>query len=290
MSKKDEKMNDNKTSNKGYFGFGWTALVAFIFLLIGLVVGGFLTIKEVNQKDKDELKCDEKIDDKKDKDVKVKNESNNIENTSDIDLIMIRIQELAHIEQVNRNINDVSELTNQELLLFAVDSLGYEDSIKKSEIEDIIEKYFGRSVVFENINCHYGDEVEPPLYLYDSKKEEFVKNEEHGAHGIGDYYADILNRLVEYKVDGNLYVIRVKKAFAMKHDTGFPVTYYKTYEDAHNGENVLFELKIDSYEELENYNPEDDFNNIANDDLVTYEYVFEKNGNNFILKSYRIGV
>lgn len=263
--------------------------ILLLILLVGVFVGGLITGGAVLVDDKTDNKpCSDEVD-KVEKDNNEENgdvESEKSVYVSDYEKIVQRIEDLERIEQVSRNINNVKDFSNQELLLFAVDYLGYDENHTLEEVNAVVQKYFGIDVTPEDINCHHSDE-EPPLYVYDSNKQEFLINEEHGAHGLGSYYSDILNRVVNIKVENNVYTVEVKKAFGRTQDTGpATTTFYKTYKEMNELGTPIMDYKWDTYEDVENYMPEVDFNNLDSNKMLTYTYVFEKVDEEFILVSY----
>lgn len=263
-------------------------LILVLFLLLGGFIGGVITGGAVLFFGQDEDKCAEvkEKDDKQETENNEKDETEEWVYVSDYEKIEMRIEDLERIEQVSRNINSVEDFTNQELLLFAIDSLGYAEVHTLEEVNAVTQTYFGIDIEPEDVNCHFSTD-EAPLYLYDEDKKEFVPNEEHGAHGLGSYYSDILNRIVKIEVKDNLYTVEVKKAFGRSSDTGpATTTFYKTYKEMDEFRTPIMDFKWETYEEVENYMPEVDFNNLDSDKMLTYTYVFEKVDEEFILVSY----
>lgn len=263
-------------------------LILVLFLLLGGFIGGVITGGAVLFFGQDDDKCVE-VKENLDKEETENNDNQETEKwvyVSDYEKIEQRIEDLGRIEQVSRNINDVKDFTNQELLLFAIDRLGYSEVHTLKEVNEVTQSYFGLDVEPEDVNCHFSPD-EAPLFLYDEKKKEFVPNEEHGAHGLGSYYADILNRIIDVDVKDNVYTVKVKKAFGHTQDTGpATTTFYKTYKDMDELKNPIMDYKWETYEDVENYMPEVDFNNLDSDKMLTYTYVFEKVDEEFILVSY----
>lgn len=222
--------------------------------------------------------------------------SNNDKNSNDgsYQEIVKRIEYLSKIESINRDINNVSEFTNQELLQFAshyVEKNKNDFSFTLENVNKVLKTYFNRTIEEgEDIKCLVTSETEF-AFLYDSSKKTFKINEKHSGHG-GGHFDDllVLNRILDYKIEGSKYIVKVGKAFSTIPDTGFADKFYRTYNDYIREKNVLFEAEI--FEDADGgvYSfPLEAFNGVPNDKLVTYEYTFEYNNGEYILVSYKIG-
>ena len=228
-----------------FFVVGLVIVLCAVFFAVGMVSGAKFIydddmVEEVDKEDKEDVI--DNID------------TEDVVDTSDFKKIEQTIEDLEKIEQVSRNINTVEDFTNQELLLFAVDRLGYSSVHTLVDVNEVIQTYFGKNVEPEDINCHFSSD-EAPLFIYDDNKKEFIPNEEHGAHGLGSYYSDILNRIVNIDVAGNRYTVEVKKAFGRSQDTGPVTLFYKTYKDMAELRNPLIDFKWENFEDLENFIP-----------------------------------
>ena len=271
--------NHCKCSEKKYYLKVFVvSIIGVLLFLSGLIVGALLLFNNELMEDSctKDIKCEEKDNvDYEDPD-----------DISDYDMIVKRIHELGAIEQVSRNINSVKDFTNQELLLFAVNYLGYDDSYTLQEINDVVNRFFGTNIKPENVNCHSSaDNI--PILLYDKDKKIFISNPEHDGHGIGGYYSYVLNKVVSYEIRDNIYTVKVKKAFGATQDTGPITTFYKTYKEMAELGTPIIDFKFNTDEDLIDYEPEVYFNNLSNDKMLTYTYVFEKVDSNFVLKSYK---
>lgn len=252
-------------------------------------------------KDKCDVKSDEKqneVDKKDDPNEKEENKVNEeeVSSLSDYDQLVKRIDELSKIEYFNKSFK-VEELSNYELLVIVPQNIkdAYAYGFSLEDANKVTKKYYGLEVAGEDIFCEADETLKE--FIYDADKKYFTYNNEidvaHSGHGVeGKYNPSVLNRIIDIKVQDNLYTVEVKKAFniATGH-TGYFMDYYRTYADALNKRNVLFDLEARNSEELtqkiNGYFAEVEFNNIANNSLVTYTYEFEKQeDNNFILKSY----
>lgn len=223
-----------------------------------------------------------------------KGENSNNSNDGSYQDIVRRIDYLSEIEYINRDINNVSELTNQELLKFAslyVEKNKNDFSFTLENVNKVLKSYFNRTIdEGEDIKCLVTREPEF-VYLYDSSKKTFKLNEKHSGHG-GGHFGDllVLNRIIDYKIEGSKYIVKVGKAFSTLPDTGFPDKFYRTYDDLEKEKNVLFVADIYESEDGEAYSfPLENFNNFPDDKLAIYEYIFEYKNGEYILVSYKIG-
>ena len=100
-----------------------------------------------------------------------KGENSNNSNDGSYQEIVRRIDYLSEIEYINRDINNVSELTNQELLKFAslyVEKNKNDFSFTLENVNKVLKKYFNRTIEEgEDIKCLVTSEPEF-VYLYDS--------------------------------------------------------------------------------------------------------------------------
>lgn len=261
-------------------------IVIILVFCIGLGVGAFALKDEQDKCITQEVKDNDK------------SSTQNKEDSNEIDAdkgaykeILKKIDDLSKIEHLSRNISNVNELTNQELLQFALNyvEINDDDSFSLEEINEIINSYFGRIIDGEDIKCLTLNNSEV-VYFFDEDTNKFNKNEEHSGHGGGDGTPYVLNRIVDFTYDGSKYVVEVKKAFSIVPDTGFATNFYRTYKDLKDGKNKLFDVDIiESVDGKLYVYPWQEFEKIADDKLVTYEYVFEYNDDELVLVSYKIG-
>lgn len=211
---------------------------------------------------------------------------------TDYEQLLDKINHMSTLEYLNKNFS-VNDLSNLDMINFALDFIDekYDEEFSLDRVNEITKKYFGKEITGEDVPCP--ECVDIMLFLYDKDKKVFKNNEEHGGHGIsGLHKPNIINRIIKIQNDGNKYTVLVKKAFCvLEGHTGYCTAYHKSYDDALNGNNTLFDIELDENEELdeayEYYHPETEFNKISNDNLNTYTYTFEKNDNNeFIFSSY----
>lgn len=214
------------------------------------------------------------------------------QHTKDYEQMLEKINDISYLEYTNKNFN-TEELSNLEIIKFVLNFIDekYDSEFSLNRVNELAEKYFGKKVDGEDVPCIECDNV--MLFIYDKDKQVFKLNEEHGSHGVsGIYYPYVLNRITSIENDSNMYTVTVKKAFCVnKGETGYCTDYFKSYEDAINRNDVLFEINDTEnlMEAIDYYYPEVEFNKISNDKLNTYTYIFEKESNdNFVLKSYSL--
>lgn len=263
-----------------------TVIIAILCLAIGFG-GSYMLLKDNKCNTKE---CEEKKSNKQEESDNKKEETPI--DTTDYEQLLDKINKMSTLEYLNKNFS-VNDLSNLEMLNFALNFIDerYDKEFSIDKINEVTKKYFGKEVTGEDVPCE--ECVDVKLFLYDKDKKVFKYNDEHGGHGIsGIHKPNIINRIVQIKNDGNKYTVLVKKAFCvMRGHTGYCTAYHKSYDDALDGNNTLFDIKLEENEALdeaiEYYHPEAEFNKISNDTLNTYTYTFEKNDNNeFIFSSY----
>ncbi len=187
---------------------------------------------------------------------------------------------------------DIKDLSNEEILMFALSKIGYKEEIKLSEIEKVISEYLDVTFTSTDIPCQMG--CEALLYIYDSKNKIFKLNEEHGGHGGTIVPNNVIERFHTLKTTDNKYTITVYKAYSNISDIGPGETsYYKTYEEvedlAKGNRNVKALFKVEYDEDLKvTTNILEEFRKIPNSSLTKVTYTFIKDGENFILSELNI--
>ena len=263
-----------------FFVVGLVIVLCAVSFAVGMVSGAKFIydedmIEEVDNEEKEETEFDM---------TKVEEE------------LLKRVEELAIIDSYNRSFDSTDNLSNIELLNFGFRlALGWnwdqDTVVTLDDVNAIVKEYFGKTVVGEDVPCDITvagkegwNETHPPMFVYNEDKKNFTYNQEHYGHG--GLAVDVLNRVVDVSVDGELYTIKVKKAIAVSEF--FFAVYYPTYQDAYQGTNVLFEApECDDYTVMcGDYDPTEDFNNTPDSKMFTFKYVFEKTEDGYILKDY----
>lgn len=186
---------------------------------------------------------------------------------------------------------EVKDMSNEELLEFAINyrfynnSRPYNSDVKLDEIETLLSSVlYNVSITPEDIKCPYCGSVN---LIYDKDKKEFVYNEKHLGHGFSD--VTVLNRLKDVYYENGKYVIVVYKAISEYVDVDYPMYYYASMKDvaSYDEDKAIFKLKLNEYFMVEG-DPEEEFAKISNDKLVEHKYYFVKKDGNFLLESYKI--
>ena len=151
------------------------------------------------------------------------------------------------------------------------------DTVSKDEVDDYLNKVFKMTSKHTDILCRVDNEV---LYKFDG--ENFIYNEDHPGHD-GDNATSIYSKVYSISQSGDKYVLVLKKIYysplSSDYITSDPQNNNKLFEDSLFGDEASNEEIIDYYNE--HY---DEFKNKGN----KYKYTFEKNGDSFYLKDYKV--
>ena len=257
----------NKNSNGSY--------KAVIVLLLLVILGGavyFCYDKGIifNKKDSSETKEEKKKENKKEK--------NSVRELTaeEKDKFKERIVTVTNNFDMSFPIEDVTKISNQELLSFAstmiMTSGERKTEFSSEEVEKVLTKYFGTNVkvTHENILCSL-DKV--PFYDYDSQNKKYTFHENHPGHGgngsVQGYYYFVDGKVTdEKKIVINSHIIYG----IYKGDTWGPQnSYYKSAKESQNGEPIIGKRDSD-----ENIELTDELYNSVKDKLPTTTYTFEK--------------
>lgn len=228
---------------------------------------------------------------KKKEEVKVEPKKEEIRELSEaeIDTLLKRIDDLSYFDINPAKSFKVSDLTNQEVLLWATSK---EDvlNISFADMEKKAADYLDFSLEPDNILCMTHSNVlgtSDYLYLYNVEHKNFIKNVGHREHSNEGYYSYVVNRYDSSKFENDNYIISVYKMFSdtnAKYDVASDITWkrnwYASYLDAKNKNNSL------EYDTLEGVKY--DINQIDTSKLIKYTYTFKMKNDNFILKTYEI--
>ena len=249
MGKKIEVVEENvvvkKKPGRNLIIFVSIVILAVTFLCVGLGIGAFVLNNNSTDKcssSKENILNDNEVEENTN--VNKEDTNINVEYKSSYEMILDKVNDLSKIEHLNRNINNVSELTNQELLQFAINYLKTDgNEFTLDQINEIINEYFGRTIEGEDIYCLVVEEE--VVYYYDESTKIFKHNTEHSGHGGGDDTPIVLNRIIDIDFKDSEYIVKVKKAFTANIDVGISTDYYRTYSDMTNKKNLLF--RTDNY-------------------------------------------
>jgi hypothetical protein len=188
----------------------------------------------------------------------------------------------------------VSDLTNQEVLLWAV----YDTDIINIPFADFEKKaadYLDFSLEPENILCMTHSNIlgaSDYLYLYNVNDKNFIKNVSHVEHSNKGYYSFVINSYVNSTYQNGDFIVWINKLFT---DTDLTVyssvntaivpsakrNWYTNYADAKNKTNAFLQGK--------NYDEAKELLDVKDaEGLVTYKYTFKLKNGNYVLKSYEI--
>lgn len=157
--------------------------------------------------------------------------------------------------------------------------------IKGEAVEKYVNNILDKKVTFSNINCELND---GPLYIYDSKSNMFVWNDNHPGHG-GIVSSSIYRKVNSIKRDGNKYVLVLNKLYYSPMQSEYiasePTFINKIYD-------AKDYLKVKSGGEEFNLNKlisdyDNDFDKLKNKG-TRYRYTFDVKDNNYILEKYEV--
>lgn len=256
-------------------------IIAIICLALGSIATYFVTKESFKCPECKETKCEEV-----EKEEITTKEIFKNEDSKTYESLLSIIKDTSNLEYLDKNFK-VEDLTNSEMLRFSINFIEerYDREFTLNEINKVSLKYFGRRVEGEDIPCPVENNV--LLFIYDKETKLFKLNKSHGGHGGSGIYSPIvLNRIINIENENNIYTVKVKKAFSLQlNDIGIEEEYYKTYGDAFNSNNPVFNITAEEIEKDE-FIAETKFNKLPENKLLTYTYVFEKKDDSFILKSY----
>ena len=262
-----ENENMKKKSHKG--------LIIFIILLILIILGlvGYICYDKFFTKEPE-----------------VKEEKKEEKTTSELSFSEIAevselVQELSNNFGEYYPIKNVDEIDNEDLLSFALFKIGFKEEIKKSEVEDVIKKYFGNvNLKHEDIECAMEHENNKELYFY--KDDKYVQNEKHGGHG-GSGGISAASFYVSGEVDKNIVTANYKILYSnFCGDTCMLNKYYRTYNDSLNDKNPV--LEGDDSSDDPGVNLTESLYKSVEEKVPVTTFTFEKTDDGYILKSVKI--
>lgn len=209
------------------------------------------------------------------------------DSVKEIESIEKALERYYYFTTLDKGFSTPEEIDLNDLLLFATSMNisemnkahnGFDISLK--QVNKILKKYFDYEIEEgADIFCDICTET---TYLYDKENKIFTYNWD-SDHAHSGSAVNVKQRIISAKTnENNEVVVQVKQAFGLGE---YVVTeYYDSLEDAEKEVNPI--LKVE-------YDPEDmffdeyDFNNVSNDKMYTYEYVFKEIDGILVLKSYK---
>lgn len=209
------------------------------------------------------------------------------DSVKEIESIEKALERYYYFTTLDKGFSTPEEIDLNDLLLFATSMNisemnkahnGFDISLK--QVNKILKKYFDYEIEEgADIFCDICTET---TYLYDKENKIFTYNWD-SDHAHSGSAVNVKQRIISAKTnENNEVIVQVKQAFGLGE---YVVTeYYDSLEDAEKEVNPI--LKVE-------YDPEDmffdeyDFNNVSNDKMYTYEYVFKEIDGILVLKSYK---
>lgn len=250
-------------------------IVIIILLSLALVgSGGYIIYDKVIKKEpaqKEEQKTPQK------------QEEDKITNLTEVEktLLLDQASDYTKTFATSYPITDSTNLDNQTVLRFALMKTNmYGKEIMESDIEKVLEKYFGKTHSFkhEDIQCFQAD---GPLYTYDSATRKYTYQDIHGHGGDGAF------RFTNYHLGGTvinekIYKLKVNIIYEdyCSDICGPTQGYYKSPNKNNNRTDYLLGPYEDSHE-LTNQEYESIKEKL---DITTFTFIKDEN-NNYGLKS-----
>lgn len=242
-------------------------LVLFLFLSIFMIVG-----------------CGKKKEEEK---PKVVDEVRDLKE-DEINTLMERVNYLYYFDINPAKSFKTSELTNQEVLLWAV-GIRSVDEFEFEELVNRAEEYLDFSLEPENVLCMTHSNIlgsSDYRYIYDASSKTFKVNKNHEKHSEFGYYSAVFNKYVSSSYKNGDYIITVNKLFSTTNNNpwvsrDFEKNYYATYKDAKLDTNPVL---VNTYSK----DVEQKFDSVDSSKLVKYTYTFKLKNGNYVLKSYEI--
>lgn len=208
---------------------------------------------------------------------------------TEINTLMDLVDDLYYFDINPAKSFKTSELTNQEVLLWAVNNRGFSNKLPFSELADMAMKYLDFSLEPENVLCmtHYHVlGTSDYVYLYDIDNKYFVKNDNHVSHSNKGYYSNVVNRYVESKYENGKYIITVVKLFS---DTNYNPDSKSQINDYYVSYNAAKEEKNPVLKSVNSLSVKDKLIKMNNiNELVKYTYTFKIKNDNYVLTNYLI--
>ena len=207
----------------------------------------------------------------------------------EINDLMGLVEELYYFDINPAKSFKTTDLTNQEVLLWASFKMGNMDGVEFKELEELASKYLDFSLEPEHIICvtHFNIlDASANSYLYDPDSKSYKKNDTHTSHSENGYYSIVYNNYVSSSYKNGDYIITVNKLFSSTDyypwvSRDFARNYYASYLDAKYDKNPVLN-KVYSKEASEK------IKTIDSSKLVKYTYTFRLKNDNYVLKSYQI--
>lgn len=266
-------MNNEKQKK----GFTWVIII-LIIIVIGLV--GFICYDKGILFNTKNIATEEN----KKEELDYKEEENKDLSYEEGNLLLEKIKLMNNNFSSNYPIDDVSKISNQDLLLFVAKQLGFGTDFTEDSANDVIFKLFGDLIKLkhESVMCTIDNK---PYYVYDASTKQYTFDSNSHGHGsaIGvetrTYYVD-----GKYTSDDEI-MINAKVLYSNYcGDTCMIYAYYTSYQKSINSETPVLgdnsggplEYTDNMYEQIK-------------EDLPITTYVFEKTKNGgYNLKSITI--
>lgn len=199
------------------------------------------------------------------------------EDTKELFLNLYKNNHLEYISKLESNIDNFNVLDTNTKLDIAFNSIKKEfDNINETGIEiKYIDDYFKngfKDTIYYNKESIICNICKKELFIYDSKENKYIYNEEHKDHEMYESN-NFYTKIIDIKNKNNTYVVTYVNLWTEPvSDYNLAYNIYSSYNDAINKTNVIYESNdnVDlEYEIDNNYD-------LYNDKMHKYTYTFEK--------------
>lgn len=235
-----EEVKVEKKNNKGL-----VVIIVVLVLLFGVSAGINFTMlndkdngkDDVVEKDKEEEKVEERE-----------------LNSDEVNLLVNKIETYNHSFGRYFPTNDMSVISEKDLMYFGLDVSFANDGATVEEVENRIKAYFG-----DDVKITHKDFACPacgnPLYKYDEANGKYTIVRDNHGHGgsLKAYFPDIDVKYLEGNLKDGIYTVKVKVLYSNTcGDTcGGVFEYYKSYKDAISHTNAIATVTNDYVSEQE---------------------------------------
>lgn len=253
MIKEEDKANilkKNKLKKIILIGIAIVIFFVMIVFLINFVFSSKNKVEEKNdQKTVDEVEFIEETEEKLEEEKAPQEEKNSHSSDEEYNYIVEQSQkEDPNFPKTQKNkislfvrqfaeyfpIDNVKNISNQDILIYGWEKLEKKLTISKSEMELAVKEMFGNSIVVnhENIFCPYRgtDQNHPYLYLFDGNT--YQSNPDHGGHGSCGLDVDEIYYISSEKLNQNIIKDNYKILYGgYGCDTHIGRAYYRSPKD-----------------------------------------------------------
>lgn len=208
---------------------------------------------------------------------------------------LIDTYKLDQLDREGKNIDDISILTNEQLLAF--ESYWYNgiafnadenllNQISKNNFDEYIKSAYGiTGYLYKDIICPIDNQ---PLYTYDTNRNAYIKNVSYLHGHEGHYNESIYSRVYGIKRDNDNYVLELNKIYFEGPELGGPEIYADATKTTKLPELNKFITNQQGIDEMAAITYYEEHYNSFKEKLPRYRYTFSKNDDSYHLIKYEV--